>query len=63
MVYFFYLKNDKNEEPIMCIDNVNTKEGAIRYFSIIKKMSSDIFLRLFSVGRYKKRVKKIKNSN
>lgn len=54
MIYFFYSKNDKNKEPIMRTDRLKTKKEAASYFAKIKKMSLDIFLRLFSIGKQKK---------
>lgn len=54
MVYFFYSKNDKDKEPIMSTDKVNSKEEAIVHFANLKKMLSSVFLSLFSIGERKK---------
>lgn len=52
-LYFYYAKNDSKKEAIDKI-SVNNKEEALQYFSGRKRISEEIFLKLYTIEKYEK---------
>ena len=50
-MFYFYYRNDKNQEPIKRVYFVTSRLNAAKYFAEIKQMSLKTFLSVFAISK------------